>query len=109
MTTNSFGSALPRFDFPRQPAAPKLTAQAARAFPTVGSRIPHCRHCRYSCGLLLYILLCPQTGISHVYTFFDTKQLDVPEHKEYKAQGGDNAFGTDGGDRVVVDGVLNEK
>ncbi|RKL41376.1 hypothetical protein BFJ72_g5803 [Fusarium proliferatum] len=35
MTTNSFGSALPRFDFPRQPAAPKLTAQAARAFPTV--------------------------------------------------------------------------
>ncbi|KAG4253277.1 hypothetical protein FPRO03_07237 [Fusarium proliferatum] len=35
MTTNSFGSALPRFDFPRQPAAPKLIAQAARAFPTV--------------------------------------------------------------------------
>lgn len=35
MTTNSFGSALPRFDFPRQPAAPKLTTQAARAFPTV--------------------------------------------------------------------------
>lgn len=35
MTTNSFGSALPRFDFPRQPAAPKLTAQVARAFPTV--------------------------------------------------------------------------
>ncbi|KAF5631717.1 hypothetical protein F52700_6639 [Fusarium sp. NRRL 52700] len=35
MTTNSFGSALPRFDFPRQPAAPKLTVQAARAFPTV--------------------------------------------------------------------------
>ncbi|KAH7226822.1 hypothetical protein BKA60DRAFT_659551 [Fusarium oxysporum] len=35
MTTNSFGSALPRFDFPRQPAAPKLTAQAARVFPTV--------------------------------------------------------------------------
>jgi hypothetical protein len=35
MTTNSFGSALPRFDFPRQPAAPKLTARAARAFPTV--------------------------------------------------------------------------
>ncbi|EMT66126.1 hypothetical protein NOF04DRAFT_21667 [Fusarium oxysporum II5] len=35
MTTNSFGSALPRFDFPRQPAAPKFTAQAARAFPTV--------------------------------------------------------------------------
>ncbi|KAF5681681.1 hypothetical protein FCIRC_5406 [Fusarium circinatum] len=34
MTTNSFGSALPHFDFPRQPAAPKLTVQAARAFPT---------------------------------------------------------------------------
>ena len=35
MTTNSFGSALPRFEFPHQPAAPKLTVQAARAFPTV--------------------------------------------------------------------------
>ncbi|KAF5562983.1 hypothetical protein FPHYL_5408 [Fusarium phyllophilum] len=70
MTTNSFGSALPRFDFPRQPAAPKLTAQAARAFPTVAI-------------------------------------VATAEHKEYKAQGGDNAFGTDGGNRVMVDGVLN--
>ncbi|KAF4960425.1 hypothetical protein FSARC_10485 [Fusarium sarcochroum] len=33
MTTNSCGSALPRFDFPK-PSAPKFTARAARSLPT---------------------------------------------------------------------------
>ncbi|KAJ4247471.1 hypothetical protein NW762_013146 [Fusarium torreyae] len=34
MTTNSFGGALPRFDFPPQPAPPaSFTARAARFFP----------------------------------------------------------------------------
>jgi len=84
MTTNSFGSALPRFDFPRQPAAPKLTAQAARAFPTVaivataGTSPIQLQlqltetNTLYS-GLLLHILLLSQSGISYVHTFFDTE------------------------------------
>lgn len=84
MTTNSFGSALPRFDFPRQPAAPKLTAQAARAFPTVaivataGTSPIQLQlqltetNTLYS-GLLLHILLRSQSGISYVHTFFDTE------------------------------------
>ncbi|CAG1959073.1 hypothetical protein SNK03_010628 [Fusarium graminearum] len=33
MTTNSFGSALPRFDF-HQPPAPRFTARLARSLPT---------------------------------------------------------------------------
>ncbi|KAH7182404.1 uncharacterized protein B0J16DRAFT_343653 [Fusarium flagelliforme] len=33
MTTNSCGSALPRFDFPK-PAAPRITARAAKSLPT---------------------------------------------------------------------------
>ncbi|KAF5024157.1 hypothetical protein F66182_3792 [Fusarium sp. NRRL 66182] len=49
MTTNSFGSALPRFDFPQQPVAPtRLTARAARFFPSAAIVTTVAAACYYS-------------------------------------------------------------
>ncbi|KAF4962503.1 hypothetical protein FSARC_9426 [Fusarium sarcochroum] len=49
MTTNSFGGALPRFDFPQQPAPPaRFTARAARFFPSAAIVTTAAAACYYA-------------------------------------------------------------